>query len=52
MTRKPTKFLWGLTFDVGLHLYEGYYDGPFWDLRILWFWAIWNLDGLPYIFWE
>ena len=44
------KFRFGFVPDWGLHFYQGYYDGPFWDLRILNFWIVWNWDGLPYIF--
>lgn len=45
-----TRFLCGFNGEFGLHLRREWYDGPYWELQVLNFFAIWNLDGLPYIF--
>lgn len=50
--RNMRRFHCGFVWDWGWHVYEDYYDGPFWNLHILNFWAVWNWDGLPYIFWD
>lgn len=44
------KFRCGFVWDWGFHLCENYYDGPFWDFQFLNFFAVWSLEGLPYIF--
>jgi hypothetical protein len=35
---------------IRLTCFRNYYDGPFWELQIGFFWMVWNLGGLPSIF--
>jgi hypothetical protein len=43
------KFAWGIG-GFGLSVHQNWWDGPYWDVQLLFIWAIWNIDGLPYIF--
>lgn len=48
--KKIRKFRCGFRKDFMLSWNELYYDGPFLNVNLGWFWFAYNKDGLPYLF--